>query len=93
MRDVTCGCFCGNGWFKLIDELLTDIESLNPDESIKVDQIKEKFGGLRIYLNHYGEDDKIADQILDLIGMAEVYSTAVCESCGIWTPSNDKGKH
>jgi hypothetical protein len=84
MRDVTCGCFCGEGWFDLIDSLLTDIESLNQDKSIKVNQIKEKFGGLRIYLNHYGEDMTIASRISDLINIARAASTTTCESCGTW---------
>ncbi len=46
------------------------------DESVKFDQIKEKFGGLRIY--HSGGDDYIDG----LIGMAESFSYKICEVCG-----------
>jgi hypothetical protein len=45
-------------------------------ESVKFDQIKEKFGGLRIY--HSGGDDYIDG----LIGMAESFSYKICEVCG-----------
>ena len=43
---------------------------------VKFDQIKEKFGGLRIYFS--GGDDYIDG----VIGMAEEYSYKVCEVCG-----------
>jgi|LakMenEpi03Aug12_release.lakeMendotaPanAssembly.Ray.scaffolds.fasta_scaffold88584_5 hypothetical protein len=43
---------------------------------VKFDQIKEKFGGLRIY--HYGGDD-YAEGLID---MAEAMSYKICEVCG-----------
>ena len=43
---------------------------------VKFDQIKEKFGGLRIYFS--GGDDYVEG----VIGMAEEYSYKVCEVCG-----------
>ena len=42
----------------------------------KFDQIKEKFGGLRVYFT--GGDDYIEG----LVGMAECWSYRTCESCG-----------
>ena len=43
---------------------------------VKFDQIKEKFGGLRIYFS--GGDDYVEG----IIDMAEEYSYKVCEACG-----------
>jgi len=43
---------------------------------VKFDQIKEKYGGLRIYFT--GGDDYVDD----IISMAEEYSYKVCEVCG-----------
>jgi hypothetical protein len=43
---------------------------------VKFDQIKEKFGGLRIYYS--GGDDYVEG----VISMAEEYSYKVCEVCG-----------
>jgi hypothetical protein len=43
---------------------------------VKFDQIKEKFGGLRIY--HSGGDDYIDG----VISMAESFSYEICEICG-----------
>lgn len=53
MRE-TCmawGMTCGNGWYKLIDNLCQDIMDLIGDNDIEViaEQVKEKFGGLRFY--------------------------------------------
>ena len=45
------GMACGDGWFKLIDEMCQDIISLIGDKDIQViaHQVKEKFGSLRFY--------------------------------------------
>jgi hypothetical protein len=43
---------------------------------VKFDQIKEKYGGLRVY---FSDGD---DYVEGVIGMAEEYSYKVCEVCG-----------
>jgi hypothetical protein len=43
---------------------------------VKFDQVKEKYGGLRVYFS--GGDDYVDG----VIGMAEEYSYKVCEVCG-----------
>ena len=43
---------------------------------VKFDQVKEKYGGLRVYFT--GGDDYVKG----VIGMAEEYSYKVCEVCG-----------
>jgi NADH pyrophosphatase NudC (nudix superfamily) len=54
----------------------TDTEYKSDYIPVKFDQVKEKFGGLRIY--HSGGDDYIDG----LIGMAESFSYKICEICG-----------
>ena len=43
---------------------------------VKFDQVKEKYGGLRVYFT--GGDDYVEG----VIGMAEEYSYKICEVCG-----------
>jgi hypothetical protein len=40
-----------DGWFDLVWRLCEAIEALGPDEDFKVEQVKEKFGGLRFYVS------------------------------------------
>ena len=40
---------CGNGWYPLIKDLITDLIELGWDK--QVCQVKEKFGALRFYIN------------------------------------------
>ena len=61
---------CGYGWKGLYEPLI-DLCNL---KGIKVNQVKEKFGMLRFYV-----DKPDLDQIIDA---AESYSKAVCEACG-----------
>lgn len=43
---------------------------------IEATQVKEKFGGLRFYVNHYD------DYVRGVISMAEAMSLRTCEHCG-----------
>jgi hypothetical protein len=70
---------CDNGWFDLIWKLCEDIDIVVQRESWKdfrVDQIKEKFGGLRFYVNGANKE------VFDLIHEAEAKSFKICEVCG-----------
>ena len=72
----------GNGWYEIIDDCLQELSVLKHDmpdtyQYLKVRQIKEKFGTLRIYVDH-GPDNLIDD----IIGYAIDRSTTTCESCG-----------
>ena len=69
-------CFeCGPGWHPLIKDALTKIEALGI-ANLEVLQVKEKFGGLRIYLGpHTDETDAI-------ISAAEQEARKTCEDCG-----------
>lgn len=70
------GMECGNGWFHLIWDLCEDIEDTGDAEELVVDQVKEKFGGLRFYY-HGG-----SDQVNQLVSRAEADSYHICERCG-----------
>ena len=75
---------CGDGWIPLIEEAKTIIAKYNQKlkeeyldtEPLEFIQIKEKWGGLRIYLNYYVQE--IADKIHEL----ESKSLYICEHCG-----------
>lgn len=69
---------CGPGWNGLIGEVFAIAQSrvLNRKVSVKFVQIKEKFGGLRMYFD--GGDDYIAGAV----NLAESVSYRTCEVTG-----------
>ena len=75
------------GWWPIIEILCANIQShtdwWNTNrkdrpivEQVVVEQIKEKFGGLRFY--YQGGDDTIAG----MVRMAEAWADHSCEECG-----------
>lgn len=64
---------CGDGWYDLISNTLEELKSLN--QNVKIIQIKEKFGLLRMYVDGGSKAGKI---VFD----AERRSAAICERCG-----------
>lgn len=81
------GFAIGTGWWAIIESLCTNIQSYidwqnknhekHPVVSqVVVDQIKEKFGGLRFY--YQGGDDTIHG----MVRMAEAWADHSCETCG-----------
>lgn len=72
------GFMCGQGWYPLIYETLDKIEeiALRDNLDIEVTEVKEKFGGLRIYLGNY------TDEIDKIVLNAEEQSFYICELCG-----------
>jgi hypothetical protein len=65
---------CGDGWYPLIKDLITDLIELGWDK--QTCQVKEKFGGLRFYINGASEE------IYKRIQTAEDLSYETCETCG-----------
>jgi hypothetical protein len=82
------GFECGDGWFKLLENLITKISSIDDYQKIKVIQVKEKFGTLRFY---YDGGYEIHDQVDDLINEAEEESAVTCEACGKPGTTNTDG--
>ena len=74
----------GPGWYKLIYTLTNCIDNHvewknkrdKTDEKLHIAQIKEKFGGLRYYID--GGDETI----YGMIRLAESLSFTICEECG-----------
>lgn len=80
---------CNEGWYNIIDELTKEISEiavkyLPTDERLRINvvQIKEKFGGLRYYVNYYDMNDDDIQRIEHVIRNAEMKTFAVCEDCG-----------
>ncbi len=70
---------CGKGWWPMIEKVASAIDSFNatnPGNPIEVSQIKQKFGGLRIY--HYNAPEDIRRLIDETVEEA----WHICEHCG-----------
>jgi hypothetical protein len=81
------GVAVSQGWWPIIESLCANIQShtdwwnKNREtrpvvEQVVVEQIKEKFGGLRFYYS--GGDDTVAG----MVRMAEAWADIACEECG-----------
>lgn len=90
------GFAVGKGWWPIIESLSANIQShtdwwnKNREnqpviEQVVVEQIKEKFGGLRFY--HQGGDE----QIHGMVRMAEAWASHTCEECGAPGTSGGRG--
>jgi hypothetical protein len=72
---VDCNFFAvDKGWYPLIKSLIEDLIALGWDK--QVCQVKEKFGGLRFYINAG------SDEVFNRITKAERDSYNICEMCG-----------
>lgn len=78
-----CNYNWGAGWDSIVIDCFEKVKTINEtiasEYPVQVVQIKEKFGGLRFYLNLYPEE------IIKFIEERERESFRVCEDCG----SND----
>jgi len=88
------GIAVGPGWWPIIESLCANIQSRidwwnqNREarpviEQVVIEQIKEKFGGLRFY--YQGGDDEIHG----MVRMAEAWADHSCEECG--APGTKRG--
>ena len=74
------GFECGDGWYELLDRLCRDIVEICRRQHVPIPavaQVKEKFGGLRFYLEG-GAPEAVHERIEE----AEEESTRICERCG-----------
>lgn len=86
---IAWGFECGDGWYDLIKECSAKIEAVNnriedPKLHITAAQVKEKFGGLRFYLNTCEAEvgEKVWEEIHGAIRVAEEKASKTCEECG-----------
>jgi len=70
------GICTGDGWYDLLDELCSKLEPYG----VVAAQIKEKFGGLRFYLE--ATPSEKWEEIHNYINEAEAKSYKICEQCG-----------
>jgi hypothetical protein len=78
------GFAVGAGWYPILETLCANIQSHidwrvkqgQDIAQVEVEQIKEKFGGLRFYYS--GGDDEISG----MVRMAEAWADIACEECG-----------
>jgi hypothetical protein len=61
----------GKGWHPLLDKIF----AILPEDAVVL-QVKEKFGGLRFYV------DYVDEKVLDFIDEVEAESFKICEVCG-----------
>lgn len=86
---VMWGFRCGEGWYGLIEKVLDKIqkylkENLDEEEYIQINTIKEKFGGLRIYLTYIATEErknKIFNDLNQFLIDIENESFKICEEC------------
>lgn len=77
-RDAQLGGFILPGWEPLVDELHKKVLEIDPD--VVVEQVKEKFGGLRYYFDT--KLDLEYQQIENLVLETERKCLITCEVCG-----------
>lgn len=73
------------GWasvLELLFERLQQILASEPGSQIKVVQVKEKFGVLRVYLDTGNVSERIRIQIAEAVALAEQATRSICEVCG-----------
>lgn len=73
-QPIQLGFEVAKGWQPIVEEAAQKIEALNTD--VACVQVKEKFGGLRIYT------DYIIDEVVEIIREAEKKAECTCEFCG-----------
>lgn len=84
-KDLRFGIECDDGWSDLIFELVTKLIALEADEpdtfqGFQFAQIKQKFGGLRVYCDF--DSDTNYKRINSLIEAYEHKANFICEICG-----------
>lgn len=64
-----------SGWVLLVKNLCENIMQI--DDTVEIIQVKQKFGNLRFYCSNNN-----SQKIVDLIRLAEMTSSGICEICG-----------
>lgn len=72
-RDYLCGCSCPPGWADIVAPVLDKLEAT---DGVTIVQVKEKFGGLCIYIDRPHAEAKA------LITEAEDACARTCQRCG-----------
>ena len=89
MSNVYCGADLPKGWLFLVREVMPLLEA----SGCQIAQLKEKFGGLRLYFD-YPEDglsSEDKDKVWQAVRDAERRSFTVCEQCSAPGVTRDGG--
>ena len=70
----------GSGWHSIVQPLIDQCK----EENVPIAQVKEKWGGLRFYL-----DGNSSNKLHNMIRKAEEDSFTICEICG--NPGKPRG--
>ncbi len=73
------GFTCGDGWYPILDRLFADIDRIREEDGLtrmEVVQVKEKLGGLRVYVR--GGNERVDARVCQ----AEEEAFSTCEGCG-----------
>jgi hypothetical protein len=77
--------YVGDGWEDTLARAVVRFEAAkasSPGAKITILQIKEKFGGLRIYLSTSGLSESAKQQVDRAVFLAECRAACTCETCG-----------
>lgn len=76
LQNVVCGVYVPQGWIPIVAEAAQAMAGI---QGVVVEQVKQKFGGLRIYTKGGSVDDAaVKDIVLRAVSSAE----KTCEACG-----------
>ena len=77
------GIACGNGWYDILDDLCNYLEF----HGVVAAQVKEKFGGLRFYINPIEDENVSWEEVHERIHDAEEKSYKTCAATSNMTIS------
>ena len=75
----------GDGWHLVVEKAIERIDAAVaglPRGSLQIVQIKEKFAGLRLYVEWAALLPEVAAKVQEAIDLAEARSYCTCETCG-----------
>lgn len=75
----------GDGWRDVLERAMDRLEGVLDDSlagRIVIRDIKQKFGGLRVYIATEHLDDQQANRADDIVFLAECRAAGTCETCG-----------
>ena len=82
LAERSAGIWWPQGWTKIINDLHLALKNLDPE--YRVAQIKEKFEGLRYYIERLCEEDPERREVgNELIREAEAAAWYSCQQCGV----------
>lgn len=77
---------CGDGWKDILTRMCERIASATAERParswLRIVDIKEKLGGLRVHLEANGMPQAILDKASEAVELAEAASECTCEECG-----------